>query len=114
MNRDLNSRFLIDWAALDNLTPYIDNMGKEKTDKMASKINPISGIHSRLNDVLYKIYSSRNNIAHSKGPYIEKLEHLKRELILLEWIFKNYVRKELGISQVPEQAMTVTLNEILS
>jgi hypothetical protein len=114
MDRDLNSRFLIDWAALDNLTPHISTMGREKTDKMALAIGPISGIHSKLDYVLYKVYSSRNDIAHSRGSYVANLERFKKELMLLEWIFKNFVRKELGISQVQQQAIPVNLAEILS
>ena len=114
MDKDINSRFLIDWVALDNLTPYVDLSGRNKTDKMAFTIGPINGIQNRLDDVLYKIYSSRNDIAHSRGPYVTNLGRFKKELMMLEWIFKNYLRKELGLGQIAAKAMPVSTAEILS
>ncbi len=114
MDRDISSRFLIDWVALDNLTSCIDLKGRKKTNKMALIIGSINGIQNRLDDVLYKIYSSRNYIAHSKGSYVTKLGRFKKELMILEWILKNYMRKELDLNQLPEKAIPVRITEILS
>jgi len=122
MNRDIFSRFLIDWAALDSLMPSTNLYGAKKTKEMAKSIGSINGIPTNLEGVLHTIYQSRNDIAHSKDEYITKLECFKKELMVLEWIFKNFVRKELGLNQLreekisvkPEETISVIISEILS
>jgi len=114
MNRDIFSRFLIDWAALDSLMSSTNLRGLEKTKEMANSIGPINGIPSGLENVLYIIYQSRHDIAHSRVDYVTKLECFKKELMVLEWIFKNFVRKELGLNQLPKEAILVNISEILS
>jgi len=122
MNRDIFSRFLIDWVALDSLMPSTNLYGTEKTKEMAKSIGSINGIPTNLEDVLHTIYQSRNDIAHSRTEYVTKLECFKKELMVLEWIFKNFVRKELGLDQLqvktvsvePEETIQVIISEILS
>ena len=122
MNRDIFSRFLIDWAALDSLMSSTSSRGQEKTKEMAKSIGSINGLPNDLDYVLHIIYQSRNDIAHSRTEYVTKLECFKRELIVLEWIFKNFVRKELGLDQLqgetvsvePKETIQVIISEILS
>jgi len=114
MNRDIFSRFLIDWTALDSLLPGTKSFGDEKTKEMAKSIGSINGIPINLEDVLHTIYESRNDIAHSRVEYVTKLECFKKELMLLEWIFKNFVRKELGLNQLRGETISVIISEILS
>jgi hypothetical protein len=54
MSRDLYSRYLLDWTALDSLTPFVQKMGREKTNGMASYIGGISGIND-LPETIWKI-----------------------------------------------------------
>jgi len=114
MNRDIFSRFLIDWTALDSLLPSTNLYGTKKTKEMAKSIGSINGIPTNLEDVLHTIYQSRNDIAHSRTEYVTKLECFKKELMVLEWIFKNFVRKELGLNQLRGEAIPVNISEILS
>jgi len=114
MNRDIFSRFLIDWTALDSLLPSTNLRGPEKIKEMAKSIGPINGLPTDLDDVLHIIYQSRNDIAHSRTEYVTKLECFKKELIVLKWIFKNFVRKELGLNQLREETISVIISEILS
>jgi len=114
MNRDIFSRFLIDWTALDSLLPSTNLYGTKKIKEMAKYIEPINGLPTNLDDVLHIIYKSRNDIAHSRTDYVTKLECFKKELMVLEWIFKNFVRKELGLNQLPGEAIPVNISEILS
>ena len=114
MNRDIFSRFLIDWIALDGLLQSTNSHGTKKIKEMAKFIEPINGLSTVLEDVLHIIYQSRNDIAHSRTEYVTKLECFKKELMVLEWIFKNFVRKELGLNQLRGEAIPVNISEILS
>ncbi len=105
LSRDIFSRFLLSWTALDSLTPYLDKMGNVKVEGISSFLGNISGLN-KLEDTISKLYSIRNDISHNrrrKDP--EFISEAKRGLLMLEWILKNYLRKRLGLEQKDPKAL---------
>jgi hypothetical protein len=100
-NRDVFSRYVILWAALDSTTPYLEEMGVRKTAGMASHFGDISGLKN-VGEIIHELYQTRTDIVHSKQTNESFPEVCKRRLFMLEWVFLCSLYKRLGLPQLPK------------
>lgn len=100
MSRDLFARYVVVWVALDSLTPFTEGRGRDKINGMAKHMGAISGVEN-LGSILTAIYSTRNDIAHSKELGEDFAKTCKSRLIMLEWVFVCYLHERLGLPQRP-------------
>jgi hypothetical protein len=103
-SRELYSRYLLDWIALDSITPFVEKQGSKKIAGMSRFIGRISGIDD-LGPVIEELYRIRNDIAHSRMQQILEFNtECKKGLLWLEWILTNLVRTKIGLNQRNEKA----------
>lgn len=100
----LYSRYLLQWIALDLLTPFVKEKGSKKIAGMSVFIGSINGV-ADLKLTLEIIYGMRNDIAHGRAQQINAFDiECKKGLLWLEWILTNFVRMKLGLNQINERA----------
>lgn len=98
-SRELLSRYLLDWAAIDMATECLSDTGKYKMNKMSRNLGEINGV-TNLIWTLSMLYEIRNDIAHGRNdPSPEFLSKCKRGLFWLEWILVAFYRTSLGLEQ---------------